>query len=143
MEKAAKEIGYAFSGVETPANDKDVYAIRYNEFVVPLVEAVQELSKENEELKKNDEELKKKNDAFEARLQNLEALITSNNNAMSMNVSSAYLEQNAPNPSRSNAIIRYGIPDGSTSARLNLTNSKGQVLKTLWLFTACYRVVRK
>ena len=42
VEKAAKEIGYDFSGVDAPKNDKDVYSLRYSDFVVPLVKAVQE-----------------------------------------------------------------------------------------------------
>ncbi len=45
VEKAAKEIGYDFSGVVHPPNDKSIYSIRYAEFVVPLVKAVQEQQK--------------------------------------------------------------------------------------------------
>ena len=48
VEKAAKELNYDFSGVDAPKNDKDVYALRYSDFVVPLVKAVQELVAENE-----------------------------------------------------------------------------------------------
>ena len=43
--KAAKDCGYDFSGVD---NTADVYSLNYAQFVVPLVKAVQELSKENE-----------------------------------------------------------------------------------------------
>jgi hypothetical protein len=49
VEKAAKQIGYDFSGVDAPKNDKDMYALRYSDFVVPLVKAVQELSKINDD----------------------------------------------------------------------------------------------
>jgi trimeric autotransporter adhesin len=42
VEQIANEIGYNFSGVDKPANDKDFYGLRYAEFVVPLVKAVQE-----------------------------------------------------------------------------------------------------
>ena len=34
--------GYDFSGVDKPKNDKDFYGLRYAEFTVPLVKAVQE-----------------------------------------------------------------------------------------------------
>ncbi|MCP4440042.1 MAG: hypothetical protein GY810_13940 [Aureispira sp.] len=51
VEAAAKELGYDFSGVDAPKNEDDHYGLRYAEFTVPLVKAVQELSKENEELK--------------------------------------------------------------------------------------------
>ena len=42
VEKAAQDLGYDFSGVDKPQNDKDSYGLRYAEFVVPLVKAVQE-----------------------------------------------------------------------------------------------------
>ena len=34
-------------GVDAPKNDKDYYGLRYGEFVVPLVKAVQELADRN------------------------------------------------------------------------------------------------
>jgi trimeric autotransporter adhesin len=49
--KAAQETGFDFNGVDKPKNENDLYGLRYAEFVVPLVKAVQELSKENEVLK--------------------------------------------------------------------------------------------
>lgn len=42
VEEAAAEIGYDFSGVYKPQNEKDNYGLRYAEFTVPLVKAVQE-----------------------------------------------------------------------------------------------------
>lgn len=42
VEDIAKQIGYSFSGIDKPKNDKDIYGIRYAEFTVPLVKAVQE-----------------------------------------------------------------------------------------------------
>ncbi|PBJ11871.1 tail fiber domain-containing protein [Flavobacterium sp. ACN6] len=41
-EAAANNIGYEFNGVVKPQNEKDFYSLRYAEFVVPLVKAVQE-----------------------------------------------------------------------------------------------------
>ena len=40
--QAAKESNYDFSGVDFPKNDNDYYGLRYAEFTVPLVKAVQE-----------------------------------------------------------------------------------------------------
>ena len=48
VEKVARELGFAFSGVDAPLNAKDIYGIRYAEFVVPLVKAVQELNQKSE-----------------------------------------------------------------------------------------------
>lgn len=42
VEQAAREAGYDFSGVDAPKNANDHYGLRYAEFVVPLVKAVQE-----------------------------------------------------------------------------------------------------
>jgi hypothetical protein len=42
VEAAAKSIGYDFSGVDAPQNPDGHYGLRYAEFVVPLVKAVQE-----------------------------------------------------------------------------------------------------
>ena len=50
VEAAAKNIGYDFSGVDAPKNEKDMYGLRYAEIVVPLVKAVQELNQKNETL---------------------------------------------------------------------------------------------
>jgi hypothetical protein len=42
VEKAAAETGFEFSGVDKPKTENGVYALRYAEFVVPLVKAIQE-----------------------------------------------------------------------------------------------------
>ncbi|MCB0619900.1 MAG: hypothetical protein KDC41_14560, partial [Saprospiraceae bacterium] len=45
VEEAAREVGYDFSGVDAPDNPDDIYGLRYAEFNVPLVKAVQELDR--------------------------------------------------------------------------------------------------
>ena len=42
VEKAADELGYDFSAVVKPVDENDMYALRYSEFVVPLVKGMQE-----------------------------------------------------------------------------------------------------
>jgi cell shape-determining protein MreC len=59
--------------VDGPKNEKDFYGLRYAEFTVPLVKAVQELAAENEALRKEITELKK----LETRMAALEALLES------------------------------------------------------------------
>ena len=56
VEKAARELNYDFSGVDAAKNDKDLYGLRYSEFVVPLVKAVQELSAKNDEKNANNKQ---------------------------------------------------------------------------------------
>lgn len=60
VEEAAREAGFDFSGIDAPQNEQDLYGLRYATFTVPLVKAVQELSKQNEEMKKEIELLKSK-----------------------------------------------------------------------------------
>ena len=73
VEKAAQEIGYDFSGVETPPNDGTPYSLRYAEFVVPLVKAVQELAGQNEEQQEIIDLLKQQNEMLMKRLDMLES----------------------------------------------------------------------
>ena len=42
VEAVAQKVGFNFDGVSTPQNETDLYGIRYAEFVVPLVKAMQE-----------------------------------------------------------------------------------------------------
>jgi len=59
VEQAAKELGYDFSGIDKPQNENGLYGLRYEEFVVPLTKAVQELSQKVEEQQKLIEQLQK------------------------------------------------------------------------------------
>lgn len=60
VEATAKQLGFNFSGVDAPKDANDVYGLRYAEFVVPLVKAVQEQQQIIEDLKKRIEVLEKK-----------------------------------------------------------------------------------
>ncbi len=74
VEKAANEIGFNFSGVDKPKNDKDIYGLRYATFVVPLVKAVQEQQQTIEQLKQEIDLLKEQNkkiELLEAEIQSL------------------------------------------------------------------------
>ena len=52
VEAAARSVGFDFSGVDKPKNAEDLYGLRYAEFVVPLVKAVQEQQAMIEELQR-------------------------------------------------------------------------------------------
>ena len=70
VEQAAREAGVNFVGLDVPADpSKDLYQIRYGDFILPLVKGVQELSKENEMLKKENKEIME-------RLEKLEKIIS-------------------------------------------------------------------
>jgi trimeric autotransporter adhesin len=54
VDSAANAVGFTSSIVHRPANSTDPYALSYAEIVVPLVKAVQELSKKIDSLKSSD-----------------------------------------------------------------------------------------
>lgn len=99
-------------------------ALNYTELIPILVKGMQEQQKHIEE-KDN------KINQLEARLAKLEALLLKENNSTS--VSTAYLDNAVPNPSKGSTLIRYGLPEGITSARFTLINAKGQMLKEMSL----------
>jgi hypothetical protein len=59
VEKAAKGMGFDFSGIDAPKNDNDLYGLRYADFVVPLVKAVQEQQQMINQQRSDIETLKK------------------------------------------------------------------------------------
>ena len=58
VEQAAKALGYEFNGVDAPKNEKDYYGLRYGQFVVPIVKAVQELNEKLEQKQAENDQLK-------------------------------------------------------------------------------------
>jgi hypothetical protein len=72
VETAAAQSNYQFSGLCPPKNDGDFYSLRYAEFVVPLVKAVQELSAENLQLKQEQAAVMQLVADLESRLRALE-----------------------------------------------------------------------
>jgi trimeric autotransporter adhesin len=80
VEQAAIASHYEFSGYDSPKNERGLYTIKYAEFVVPLVKAVQELNSINEELnmanktqKIINEELKTQIERLMLRIEKLES----------------------------------------------------------------------
>jgi hypothetical protein len=129
VEKVAKQLNYDFSGVDAPKNDKDLYGLRYSDFVVPLVKAVQELSKMNDEKDTKINEL-------EARIGKLEALMNVQQSSLSSNpqtvtLTSVTLGQNVPNPYNNTTTINYSLPVTYSSAKIIITDKGGSTLKEI------------
>jgi len=116
VELAAKELNFDFSGVDNPGTKDGLYGLRYDNFISPLVKAVQELNAKNDELQSQIDELK--------------ALIAKSLNGGPATSSTAYLKQNAPNPFNSNTVIQYYIPDNAGHAQIRITDVNGRVIKT-------------
>ena len=138
VEKTALKLGYNFSGVDKPKDDsKSFYGLRYGDFVVPLVKAVQELSSRNDSLAavitQLQDSLNSVVDQMNSRLSRIEQLAGINNkqNSMSALLSSARLYQNAPNPFNQTTQINYFIPDNTGSATIQITDMSGAIIKSV------------
>lgn len=124
VEAAAKELNYDFSGVDKPQNEETLYGLRYAEFTVPLVKAVQELSKQNEELKKEIEKLKSNPGQPLADERTVNVSATAEN-------TEAILGQNLPNPFNNATIIPFRIPAACHSAVIIIAASSGKIVRAV------------
>ena len=138
VEKAAKDIGYDFSGIDKSGK---IMGLRYSDFVVPLVKAVQELSKMNDA--KDSEIISLKNNyddkinTLQNQINELKAMMNVNAQGNSLSQSSnitlsnASLEQNVPNPFNHTTTIRYTLPEKFSSAQIVITDNNGKTLKQI------------
>ena len=133
VEKIAKGLGYDFSGVDAAKNSKDLYGLRYAEFVVPLVKAVQELdANQNAEVKSQNEKII----ALQKQIDDLKALITSNqssaivtkqNASNALKAVSSFTISMAPNPVQSSAVL--SISGNTKKVSVTMSDING---KALW-----------
>ena len=133
VEKAANDVGYDFSGIKKPTNDKSFYALSYSDFVPPLVKAVQQLSKENDSLKEENASLQSQMNEMKAAIQIIAKKEGVDVSSASINTSitSAALAQNIPNPYNHTTSIAYNLPASFSSAQIIVTDITGKTLKTI------------
>lgn len=140
VEKAANSVGYQdFSGIVKPEVNGGKYALRYAEFVVPLVGAVQEQQTVIEQQSEELTILKEENMALATRLDQLEnalADLLANNptaqpTTQKATLNGATLGQNRPNPFKGTTQLPYSIPVQSQSARMLINDAAGKTLKTI------------
>lgn len=119
VEKIVQNTDAVFYGVDAPQNDRDHYSIRYADFVVPLVKAVQELSAQLEEQQKK-----------------IDLLLTQIKNEQSINderpaVTDGMLYQNVPNPFVRETEINIALPKTAKKASIVIYNMEGTELSTI------------
>ncbi|MDR1122165.1 MAG: tail fiber domain-containing protein, partial [Dysgonamonadaceae bacterium] len=157
VEKVAQSIGYDFSGVDV--DETGIYGLRYAEFVVPLVKAVQELSEQNDRLQAQNDQLQAQvqlqNDQMQAQINELTELVsgllgegTESGALRSKNAlepasglqdaasSGASLQQNIPNPFHQSTVIRYTLPPTGQQAQMVITGASGRVIRKIPLSAA-------
>lgn len=142
VEQSANQIGYDFSGVDKPQNDKSIYGLRYAEFVVPLVKAVQEQQQMIDSLKAATANQNAINKSLQQQIDNL--MSNNSNHSNSINNSNAVntnidlnnknvvvLEQNIPNPFAEQTIINYNLPDNFERAQIIFLDQSGKLIKAV------------
>jgi trimeric autotransporter adhesin len=158
VELAAQEVGFTSTIVSAPANATDPYALSYAEIVVPLVKAVQELSKKADSLETETAGLDSINAFKETQLQAMQNQITQlqtlieaccasgrmqeQNNSDSELTNSTdilntknniVLQQNKPNPFHDQTEIEYYIPANCTQSSIIIFDMQGKLMKTVIL----------
>ncbi len=126
VEASARKLNFNFSGVDAPRDKNGFYGLRYGDFVVPLVRAVQEINKKLEEQNK---ELMEKNQLLEQRLTKLEAIVARLEPG-AVTTAAGYLERIAPNPVSSTSVVRYYVPGEARMSKITLTDAKGSVVSS-------------
>ena len=136
VDAAAQKINYDFSGIDKSGN---VWGLRYSDFVVPLVKAVQELDSmngkltmENGELKSANEQQQKQIDELKSKIDQVQSSIDNQKSSMSngyakLQISNlepqTLLGQNIPNPFDNSTLIPFRIPKDCKDASIMITNT--------------------
>ena len=121
-----------------PGENIDFKAVNYVELIPVMIKGMQELSAKNEELTAANDKLVKQNadqqtlnQSLETRLSKLEAVMNTGKQ-QNINLSSASLEQNIPNPPVNNATkINYNIPSSAAKAEMIITDVYGKKVKQI------------
>ncbi len=121
VDTLVKKSKYVFNGVDVPSNDKDPYAIRYEEFVVPLVKAVQELSALDEEQQKR----------IDQQQEQINQLVEHVGKRDDLSASEISLFQNTPNPFSANTEIKMFLPESVNNVNVIVYNLEGKQLKEM------------
>ena len=80
--------------------------------------------------------MKAENQELKSRLARIEQMLSisngqQNSSSAAVTVSTARLEQNAPNPFNQNTVIKYYLPQNTGNAIINITDMNGRIIKTI------------
>jgi hypothetical protein len=128
VNEAAQQINYDFSGVDKPQEENGLWGLRYAEFVMPLVKAVQEQQAQIEELRELLNECcvsssNKMDNEDSEKITNVDLRYSEN----------VILYQNIPNPFGEETNISYFLPQSINSAVMVFYDNMGKVIKEVLL----------
>lgn len=127
VEQAAIDCGFITDIVHTPVDSNDNYSIAYGAIVVPLVKAVQELSKTQDSLKTVISNLTGAGN----KINNSTGSNDSTNNILNIILTlpeGAFIGDAQPNPNNGSTQIPYYIPDNIGGAQIIFTDMLGKVI---------------
>ena len=127
VKDAVQSIGFEFGGIDI--DESGNYALRYSEFIAPLVKAVQEISVYNESLQQKINQLEEVNSKLTELVNQMADKL--NIPGLSMNkidpVQNASLEQNFPNPFNQSTTINYSLLQKYNSAKIVISDTSGKI----------------
>lgn len=115
VEKALN--GVSFEGLSKPANEQDYYAVNYSAFVVPLVNAVKELSSRVEKLEAENSYLRADNKVVQGSVNPIENASV----------------QIIPNPANEQSTLK--IPHNENGLSLMIYNTEGKLMRSEFIAT--------
>ncbi|MEP7168353.1 MAG: tail fiber domain-containing protein [Bacteroidota bacterium] len=125
VEKAARESGYDFTGIDIPHNDHEAYALRYTEFIMPIVKAI----KEQQSI------IEKQNERIVTLEQQLSSLLSDGlkqpGSKHSGDESQLLLSQNSPNPFKEKTVIKFYISENAGSGLIKIYAPGGSEIKSI------------
>ncbi len=129
VEKAAEELNYEFSGVDKPANENTPYALRYAEFVVPIVKAMQEQQSVIEAQQKQIETQATEMTSMKQRLERLESLLLSQDKMGAGAVETGNNSSLNVYPNPTDGIVKISLNNESRqTVNLQLADVTGKVI---------------
>jgi trimeric autotransporter adhesin len=159
VDSAANQVGYNFSGIQRPSAGNPLYGLKYSEFVVPLIQAVQQLSASKDSMRTKLDSVQNTLDSLRSAIQSMQTCLTqlcadnhsghhksggnnsggdsnSTNNVQDVTLSSEnapLLYQNMPNPFSTGTKINYYLPQGTMGASIVFYDNYGNQIKTVQL----------
>jgi hypothetical protein len=109
-----------------------VKAINYTELIPVMIKGMQELDAENTNLKKQVSDMQNEITQLKQLVQNISAKVGTANDAATVSLSDASLQQNQPNPFAGKTTIPLNIPAKAKQAMLTIAETgSGKILKTI------------